>query len=195
MIKLPQQVYQRFATILGLEGTTGLEALQSEVVPTQDLSRVMQASRVDRYFYQFGNTPAASAALTLGWDDLSDWTTVRRNGILVSDDAGLPPATHERIIAAIGLQVSGTEADYTTAAAYRFMPSGHTSQLIEFGAITSAVHRGPVVVAPNLLPQWLVPGEVNVNLVQEVSGIAAVMNWQVQMIAAETGVMAAFTGV
>lgn len=196
MFKIPGGSFTALARILRLPGTDTVEGLQDEVVPVYDLNRVLQDQRVSSYFYQFGNTPAATAALTLSWNDLSDWTTVRRNGILVADDAGLPALTDERVIVAIGLQLSGTQADYTDGAAvYRFMPSGHTAAMREFGTIKTTTHRGPAVEAPDLLPQWLVPTEVDVNLIQIVSGIAAVFNWSVQMISAEPGVMSKFSGI
>lgn len=196
MLKIPTKVWSKFSTILRLPGSEGLANIQSEVVPVQDLSRIMQADRVDRMAYSFTNTPAASATTTLQWNDVSDWDQVRKNGIIVGADNELPALTDDRIIISMGLEIGGVDADYTSCEAVRVTPftTIRFVQLAAWAAIVAS-HNAPTLTPPLQLPQYLLPGETDMRLVQIVTGIGADFNFVVQMVAAEPGVMAAYGGI
>lgn len=191
----PQQVYARLGEILGLSGTQGLSGLQSEAVPTQDLTRVMQSAKVKVTTYLSEVTPLVDQKRVLTWSDASEWTEVLVDGNITTVDANLPQPADDRILAYVGLQISGTQADYDTGEANRFMPTtgGPTAQIAEFGAITTG-HRGPLLVSRWTLPQWLVRGELNVGLSEEISGIASDWHWSFQMFSAAPGIMLPFSG-
>ena len=196
MFRIPARTFTAFARILNLPGTENIQGLQREAVPVWDQNRVLQDDRVSSYMYLQESTPAASVKITLEFDDLSDWTEVLRNGVIVAADDGLPPRDHDRIVTWIGLQISGTQAHYTTSEVNRFMPTtgGSTASVIEFGAITSG-HRGPLIVSPWTLPYYLAPQEGGLNIAEEVSGNASDWHWSVQLISAEPGVMSKYLGV
>lgn len=196
MLKIPSKTWSAFARIVRLPGTQILSGLQEEIVPTQDLSRVMQADRVRHVAYGFTNTPAASANSDLQWNDFSDWTVITTNGLVASGDAELPQPDEHRIITAVGLQISAGGGDYTSAEMNRFnfFPVASLLPMAEWGAVTAG-HNSAQQSAPALLPQQLAPGENSVRLTQIVTGATAVFNFTVQMIVAEYGVMAAYPGV
>jgi len=196
MLKIPTRVWSQFSTILRLPGTDGLEGLQDEVVPTQDLSRIMMADRVVHGAWFRTNTPAASATSVMQWSDASDWTEIQLNGIVTVNDDELPLLTDDRIVVAVGLQLTGTQADYTSAEITRQLPfaTGRRMQMAQYGAIVAG-HNGPTMDPPFLLPQVLLPNEDIVELAQVVTGNAAAFQLTIQTVSAEPGVMAAFPGV
>jgi len=195
MLLIPTKTWSRFARVLRLPGTQALSGIQREIVPTQDLTNFLQADRVNHVLYQFTVTPAASENNDLVWNDLSDWAAVAVNGILASTDAELPQPDQDRIITAIGLQISAGGGDYTSGECNRFAPLPVASLLpmAEWGSITTG-HNAPSLVAPALLPQQLIVNETSVRLTAIVSGATAVHTYLIQMIAAEPGILPAFPG-
>jgi len=195
MLKIPSRAYTRLSTILRLPGSEGLRGLQEEVVPTQDLNRVLQADRVKIASYSLLLSPAASASTDVQWNDLSDWEAVDIDGVPADTDASLPQDLEDRIIVACSLQTNGS-ADYTTAEVKRFVTTGTgpLGLLTAFGAVPTA-HSNAVPDPPMLLPQWLIPGEFSVRFTQIVSGAGATFHFSVQMISAERGVLAPYVGV
>jgi len=194
--KIPGRAYLALARILDLPGTEGLEGMQDEVIPVQDLSRILQQAQVKHTVFQKSDQPDPGVILALQWNDVSDWDEVRINGIVVGTDDDLPLLSDDRFIVMCGLGISDTRADYTSAQINRQLPADitQTMQLMAWGAIVSS-HEGPVPVAPFTLPQRLVPSEVQVRLVEIVGATPlATFNWTIQMISAEPGVLAAFPG-
>jgi len=196
VIKVPRRSWTRLATILGLPGSESFSGIQEEVVPVQDLTRVLQADRVKQTSYSLDVSPAANFASDLQWNDLSDWTAVQVNGVVASADADLPQDGDERIVIALSLQVSGTIGEYTSAEVKRFVPTGTgpLGLLMTFGAVV-ATHSNASPAAPLLLPQWLVPQEFSVRFTGIVTGANADFAFNVQMISAEKGVLSPYVGV
>lgn len=195
MIKLPTRIWSNFSTILGLAGTTSLDGMQTEVVPVQDLTRVMQSDRVQTVAYSFQNTPAATSTFTRDWNDASDWTEVRVNGIITTNDADLPPLDWDRWVIAVGLAIGGTQAHYTSSEQFRLVPFtlNNEVELASYGDLVAG-HTNAPALAPNLLPQKLLPQELTVRLTAVVSGNAAAFRETIQLVAAEPGVLAAYIG-
>jgi len=195
MLKIPGRAWAPFATVLDLPGTEGLTGIHTEVSPTQDLTRILQSSQVDRIFYEVTFSPAVDALTSMQWADVSDWTEVQINGIRQTLDDRMPPATNQQILINAGLQVGGTVAEYTSAEAFRSTPTAGGGQLLvaEWGAITTG-HSCITPVAGGLLPQMLLPNELTIFLRQEVSGANADFTFMFQLLSAPPGVMAVYLG-
>lgn len=195
--KLPARVYSQYARLLKLPGSdSGFHTLQDELVPVQDMSRVMQADLVQRTLYTTTQAPAASTVTDIQWAEASDWTEVQVNGILSVDDAALPQVTDDRIITMAGLRISGTAASYNSSQALRTMPTASGADqltIAEWGAIVTG-HDGPTMAGLFMFPQFLTPGEDTVRLDQEVSADLAVFHFMFQMVSAEPGVLARYPG-
>jgi len=158
---------------------------------------MLQADRVKSVIYNFDVSPAADFISDLQWADDSDWTSIDIDGVPSPfADADLPQITDDRILVSASLQVTGTVAEYTTAEVKRHLGVGATplGLFMEFTAITTG-HSNPSVVAPLLLPQWLVLGEETVRIQGEVSGANADLAFTVQMLSAERGVLSPYVGV
>ena len=191
----PQRIYSRLGAILGLSGTDGLKGLQDEGVPTQDLTRILQAGKVKQTLYTLATTPAASQVTDVQWADLSDWGEVQVNGIVAAADGDLPQPSDDRIVTQGSLEIS-VEANYTRSEVARLLPTvaGETMSMAEFGALTTS-HDNASMIAPFLLPQRLVPGETSVRFHDVVSGAGVLFFYTVFMLSAEPGVMSLGSGV
>jgi len=196
MLYRPQRAYQQLATILRLPGTQSIEGLQSEAVPTQDLQRVLQDQRVNRYVMVLSDTPAASGNVDGQWNDISDWTEVRRNGILIADDAAMPQRNEHRIITTCSMRIQGTAAEYTTAEFLRRTATtiAMSTTVASFGVQVAANSMAPQT-PPTLLPQVLQFEENTWRWTQVVSGANADLTMIVEMLTAERGVMHPYFGI
>jgi len=196
MFKIPGRVYPLFARILGLPGSEALEGIQREIVPTQDLTRMLQGVKVKHTLYTLDTSPTVNANRDVQWNDASDWSEIQVNGVVTAVDAQLPMPTDDRIIIMTSLQISGTQADYSTAEVLRFLPTVAGSLMLvqSYGAIVAA-HSAASPTGPLLLPQVLVPGEISIRLAEKVSGADADFFWSVHMISAERGVLSPYPGV
>jgi len=197
LIKIPFKAFSSFSRIFRLAGSEGLVGIQNEAVPTQDLNRMLQTDRVRHYLFEKIDAPAATGNVDVQWGDVSDWDEVQVNGIVSILDAEMPLTTEDRFVVAVSLQISGTEAEYTTAQALRGPgpTAGGTLQLLqEFGVLVTGHLAAPPIAPGSLLPQRLVIGEDAVRFRQVVSGANAVFNWTIHMIVAEPGVLAAYPG-
>jgi len=195
MLPIPSSAYGRFARILDLPGSESLSAIQSDVVATQDLTRMMQDRLCKRTLYTLTLSPAVTAAADVQWNDASDWTEVQVNGIVQVADTQLPLDTDERIIVAASLQIGATLASYTRCEAKRFLPDGVSSNMLiqSWGTLqTGFACPDPGVF---LLPQYLTPGESTVRITQVVSADLADFFVSFHMISALPGVMSPYTGV
>lgn len=177
----------------------GLQGLSQEVVPTQDLSKILLNARVKRCLY----TSAAIATINgnvdtvFQWADNSDWTEVQINGIVIGNDPAMPQPGDERIIIDASLTLGGvTPSQFTTAELVRTAPVAATvrQSCIEWASPTTA-HLTATVTAPYLLPQTLNLNETDCFLRIVGTGTAALITLTVSMLAAERGVMNLFPGV
>jgi len=195
LIRNPFRSYPTFARIFRLPGTLGLGGIQDEVVPTQDLNRMLQQSRVLHYIFENINTPAASGNVDLQWGDFSDWASVVINGVNAGDDGDMPDTDADRFLLSSSLQIGDTQGDYTSAQMFRIQIGGSGTLMLvnQFGSIV-LVHLAPNLVGPNLLPQRLTPGETGIRLRQVVSGVGASFNWIFHMLVAEPGVLHPYPG-
>lgn len=197
-MRIPGNAYGLFANIFNFPGSEGLRGIQEEVVPTQDLSRLLQFSRAKSVVYSLTTTPGASLDRTAQWDDASDWTECQVNGIVTTVDADCPQPTDVRILTGAYLNVTGTLASYTSAELSRInISTGVLLPFAAFGAITTG-HNGPAMIAPYRLPQYLLQGvgiERTIDIRMQVSGAGATYNWTFTMLSAESGVFAPYPGV
>jgi len=196
LLRIPIRAYAQISNILGFPGSESIRGLHDEAFPVQELTRVLQDLRVDRYLFEFANIPAASGNSDLQWNDASDWEEVLRNGIVVIDDAQMPQRNQQRLITSVSLRVQGTQADYTTAALYRRTATAAANNvtLRRFGVLIAGDANAPAL-APNLLPQMLQFEENTVRLLQTVTGIAADLTLVVEMLVSQRGVMHPYPGV
>ena len=196
MLPIPSSAYGRFASILDLPGSESLRSIQSDIVATQELSRMMQDQLVKRTLYTLDTSPAASASTDLQWADASDWTEVQVDGVVQTADQFLPQLTDERIVTMASVQVTGTIASWTRGEILRHMPttSAPLTTIAEFGAPATGLAGAPMA-APLLLPQFLVPVEATVRIREVVSADLALMGWALHMISAPPGVLSPFFGV
>jgi len=199
MFLIPGNTYADFAAVMQLAGVEGLARFQTEVVPTQDLTRFLQGRRVKHTLYNFATVPAADEETTLQWADASDWDNIIVNGVALNtatadNDGDLPQDTDDRIIVHASLQVSGTIADYTTAQANREAIFGPLMIIATWQAVVTG-HQPVPPTGPWLLPQVLQPNEVEMHIRAEVSGNAANMQFMIQMVSAPSGVLSPYPGV
>jgi len=193
---IPSMSYGQLATILELPGTVGLTGMQEEIVPVQDLSRVLQAAKVKRTQFIRANSHAVTDDTAISWNDASTFTSVHVNGVLTTLDSDLPALTDQKIIIFAGLAVTGTQADYTSAQLLRILGDAGATQalIVEWGDV-GAGNVVPTRLAPWSMPIVLSPDETAASLRVAVSGVAAVTRLSVQMVSAPVGVMASFPGV
>ena len=170
--------------------------MDDQIVPTQDLSRILQASKVKRTQYIRTNSHSGSDDTTFEWNDVTDWSTVHVDGVLTTADADLPTIADEKIIIYVGMMVTGTQAHFTRAQFLRTLgDAGSTSVAVaDWSGVTTDL-IAPSLVAPWTLPVTLSPDEIAGSLRCVVSGTAAVTRLVVQMISAQIGVMSPFPGV
>jgi len=196
LFKIPGQAYAALARILDLPGTVGLEGFQDEVIPTQDLTRMLQDIKVKRTLFQAIIDPSATQNTTKQWADASDWTEVQVNGITQVADDALPQPNQQRFITSVSLHVAGTQSHYTTAAVSRRTATTTAANILlaSFGALSS--NRSSVSPdQPALLPAVLAFEEVDCRFNQVVSGNDAQFNFIIEMISAERGVLHPIPGV
>jgi len=170
--------------------------MEEEVVPTQDLSRILQASKVKRTQYIRTNSHSGSDDTSFEWNDVSDWSSVHVDGVLAGVDEDLPTPTDEKIIIYTGMMVTGVQSHFTRAQFLRTLgDSGSTSVAVaEWTGVTTDL-ISPSLVAPWTLPVTLSPDEIAGSLRVVVSGTSAVTRLVVQMLSGPIGVMAPFPGV
>lgn len=192
---IPTRTYSALARILRLAGTDGLAGMQPEIVPVQDLSRMLQAERVKEVMYLSGSTVVSTQYRAVDWNDASEWSTVSVNGVITTADDDLPQPTDDRIVVTVGLAIGGTQSNYTSASMTRILAigGGGESELAAFGSVVTS-HTCAHMVAPTVLPQRISTGELQCHFIEVVSG-AVPITWMVQMLSAEPGVMAALPGV
>jgi len=197
MFDIPARTYAAFQRIFQL-GSESLRGIQREVVPTQELSRILMAGRARHVAYTLEDLlPAGTKTIDVQWNDASDWTEIQVNGVITTSDDDLPEVTDDRIVIMTGLQITGTQAQYTTADSRRHFPrsaGSHLTLIQEYGAITTG-HAGPIPLGPNVLPQYLARGEDTMRLNEVMSGVATNWFWAFQMIAAEPGILSSYQGV
>jgi len=196
MLLQVQRAYQQLATILGFPGTESLAGIQNEAVPVQELTRVLQDSRVKRTLFQITGTPAATDTVDLQWSDVSDWTQVLVDGVIQTTDAALPQRNETRLIVGASLQVAGTQANYTTSQVLRRTATTVPQNVLvrEWGAIVAGQPNASPI-APSLLPMPLPFEENTVRWQRVVSGAAAAMSLTVEMISSTRGVLHPVPGV
>jgi len=197
MIQIGNRSYLRLADILGFAGTAGLSGIQQEVVPTQDLTRILLDSRVKRCVYNFfQETIVGTAAATAQWGDLSDWQEVQINGITAATDADLPDEEEDRILIYAACQVSTQPAHYTNAVITRsFNNTAATAgDVATFGTFVTG-HLCAPLNAPSRLPQSLMFGETDIIFRTVGGGVDGDIDFTLIMLAAERGVMSLFPGV
>jgi len=197
LLKIPSRAYARLATLLGFPGTEGIVGIQDEAVPTQDLSRVFQDTRIKRTVYKLLTNPAADDTVDASLSTVSEWEEVLVDGVEVAANADLPQRfLDDRIIVDIGLQVFGTRADYTRASVSRMIQTSpaSSSQLREFGAIATGLIE-PTVQPFNPLPVYINFRDFDLRFVQIVSGNAADFAWTIHMVSAPRGILHPYPGV
>lgn len=196
MLKIPIRAYTALSRILRFPGTEGLSGMQREIVPTQELTRVMQEFEIVHMAYFFDATPAASDSPALDWADESDWREVLRNGSIIGTDADLPAITDDRLLITASLRISGTAADYTSASVSRISVDSASGRLKvrDWGAI-AGITTSPLIVGINELPVPLGRGETIIRPEQIVTGNAAVFTWVFEYLSATPGVMSRYPGI
>lgn len=197
MLFRPQNAYRALATILRLPGTQTVEGIQSEAIPTQDLQRVLQDARVKQTLYQILLSPAATLTTTIQWNDASDWTQVRVDGVIQTDDAALPQRDETRIIVGASLRIAGTVGEYTRAALYRRTDTTIAENILcrEWGALGASLLNALPQPDPGLLPMYLQFSENSLRIQSVVSGANADLTYTIEMLSAERGVLSPLPGV
>lgn len=177
----------------------GLVGMSTEVVPTQELSKVLLNARVKRCL--FTTAPIATingnVDTVLQWADVSDWAEVQINGIVIGSDAAMPQPGDERIIVDASLTLGGTtRTQLTTAELVRTAPTAATvrQSCVEWSAPTLS-HLTALITTPYLLPQTLNLNESDAFLRLVATGVDALVTLTVSMLAAERGVMNLYPGV
>ena len=195
MIKIPSRSYGALGTILELPGTEGLGLMMRDIVPVQDLSRVLMAAKVKRIAYELTETVAGTGNASPVWGDASTWTNVSVNGISTVRDEDLAQPNEERFITSVSLQIGGTVAHYTSLEVTRLVPSLGNAQIrvAEFGDLATS-HATATPVGTAILPVALQVGETTLRLNQVVSGIESIQTFVIQLIAAPQGLLAIMPG-
>jgi len=197
MLKIPGRAYGDFSRIFSLPGTEGLKGIQQEVVPTQELSRLLQYSQSKSTQYTLVLTPGVSVLQTFQWEDLSDWNSVIINGVVPTQDSQLPQKTDVRILTGIFLEVSGTQSEYTSAEIVRIDATGsYYMRIAAFGTLVAG-HTSAPLVAPSLFPQILSWGgkENTVGVNSRVSGANTSLRYTFSMISGAPGLFHPYPGV
>lgn len=173
--------------------------IDTTVIAVQDLSRVLQRSQTKHLVYFKEQALAADSAVSLQWDDLSDWDEVAQDGIAIGSDAELPVSTGEtdRILVAIGLQLSVTPVEWDSSVLRRQASIPTALTTVSWSAVkANLISTNVIPSAPNLLPVVLSPGEVSVELVTDITfTLGVTLKWVIEMIIAPQGVMAVYPGV
>jgi len=195
VFKIPGRVYTPFATILGLPGTENIEGMQREGVPTQDLTRMMQAVKVKHTLYTRTQSPVADDDLvTLQWDDASDWTEVSVNGVLTTADGDLPQPTDSRWIIDVSLQVA-TAANFLSAEVVRRLDDAiNTDVMVQTYTDVIASHALATPLLNGNMPLVLSIRENNILFRGIRSAAGPSYLWSVQLISAIPGVLSAYPG-
>jgi hypothetical protein len=198
MLKIPGNAYGDFSRIFNFPGSEGLEGIQQEVVPTQDLSRLLQYSQAQSCQFKLQIAPAASQLTTYQFDDVSDWDSVTINGITITTDAECPQKRDVRILTNVFLEVAGaTTSEYTSCEITRIDDTGAQYMVIAaFGGLVAG-HVGAPLTSPSLFPQVLGYGgrENTIVINQVVTGANTSLRFTFCMISAPPGVFHPHPGV
>jgi len=197
LLKIPGNAYGDFSRIFNFPGSEGLEGIQQEVVPVQDLSRLIQYSQAKSTQFTKRLAPAVTTLQTFQWDDVSDWDAVVINGITASTDEECPQKRDVRILTNAFLEVSGTQSEYTSSEVVRIDDTGSNYMAIAaFGALI-ANHTSAPLTAPSLFPQTLGYGgkENTIGIKSVVSGANTSLRWTFCMISGPPGIFHPHPGV
>ena len=169
------------------------------VIPTQDLSRVLQRSQVRHFVYHLNQDLTGDVTTSVQWGDASDWTEISADNIVLTLDSELPAAdgSQDRLLTGIGLFVSDNPAEWVSSLVRR-VPALATAQVTyAWSALSAARLAGNAVPAvPNLLPIVIAPGEATIELDTDITFVAGVtLDWIIEMMVAPQGVMASYPGV
>ena len=194
MLKIPGRVYTQFATVLGLAGSENVKGLQSEVVPTQDLTRFLQATQVKHTIFTRTQTMAIdNDILILNWNDASDWTEVQVDGALTTRDSDLAQPSDDRWLLMVSLQITVPALWLTAECKRRLNDASASDTYVQSFSDVPAGHS-MAIPETSLLPMVLSTRENIVVLRMLRSGAGPGGLWSIQMISAEPGVLAAFPG-
>lgn len=189
MYQITKKAYQLLGPLLGLDPQGVFATMQKEVVPTQELSNCLKAEHVDHYLFDLSEAPAASVSRLVQWRDISDWTSVIKNGEPITEDTDGPLVDDTLVILSVGLSLI-VPANFTNGQMVRVLPTttGGFSE-VWFGDtnIVGVECVGPAH-ATNL-PVRLYDDEIEAFFRLNEAATGPTFNWTVQVLAARRGIL------
>jgi len=194
MFTVRAKAYQLLSQLLRLDPQGTFGQIQKDVIPVQTMDRCLEAEKCSLWLFIHSHVVAATTVSANQWADASDWSEilVTENGIsrLVSADRELPGLDVDKVLLAVGLEITGTIASYTSASVNRALPNTINSNLnvAEFGAVQPGV--GSITPTnSNVLPMRLLPNEADIEFREEVSAGAGQFNFSLLLLTAPRGVL------